>query len=341
MDEIISDFECDNCKKTFKSKKNLDYHEVNKVCINKRHICEYCGNVFPSVTNMQRHINYTCRIKKEVREREENEKKEKQKEIDYEKMKKDNEMLKLQIEHEKMLKELAELKSSKTIVEVNHIPVLERNPEKNIVSKKKSKTIVKNANTITNNTGNNNGNTTAIVGNTTAIVGNTTNNTCVINNNNYNVKIVRNGSEDTDKIGLEAIAKMINGFDTAATMLQGINFSDKYPENHNIFISNIKSDHVTIFDGNDWSLIPKTDIIDRLYERQKDYVEDNIDELKKLISGSKMGALRRWLDISNTHEKIKDVKKKIKFLLYNKRNIPMKTKKLIEKHNTITHDVQS
>jgi len=373
MAEEIIDFECDNCKKIFKTKKNLRYHEVNKVCIDKEHICEYCGNTFPSIINMQRHINQSCRIKKEILEKEkyerdkkekdekealekekhEREKKEKDEkgnidEEKYAKVKRYNEYLKLELENQKMLKDIAELKGINLKIDTKGNQILIPEPIQELQNKivpkikiipenkskkeqgNKSKTIVKNAKTINNNIENN-------TANNTANIANTTNNACVINNN-YNVNLVRNGSEDMQKIGLEAIVKMINGFDTAATMVQGVNFSDKYPENHNIFISNIKGEHASVFDGNEWSLVYKTDIVDRIYERQKEYVEENIDELKKLLSQSKMGALRRWLEINDDHAKIKNVKKKIKLLLYNKRNIPMKTKAHAEKQNAISCD---
>jgi len=106
-------FACKICKKKFATKENLRYHETNKVCIDKEHACEYCGNTFTTIMNKQRHINHSCRVKKDALEKEKYEKEKEKKEReekDYEekiaKAERYNKLLKLELENKKILKEI-------------------------------------------------------------------------------------------------------------------------------------------------------------------------------------------------------------------------------------------
>jgi DNA-directed RNA polymerase subunit RPC12/RpoP len=54
------EYKCDNCNKEFSVKKNLDYHNEKKVCIDKKHSCKYCGHKFNSNISMYRHIRTVC-----------------------------------------------------------------------------------------------------------------------------------------------------------------------------------------------------------------------------------------------------------------------------------------
>jgi len=317
LDDNIS-FECDNCDKIFKTKKNLNYHEVNKVCIDKNHVCEHCGNTFTSIVSMRRHIKESCKVKNHNEEKniqggkQDNVSKDKK----YEEVKRENKILKLEIENKLMAKQLKEM-------DFNPVdnPIVEPKIPKVIISKntsnneQKKKTIISLNNKIVNdNTANN-----------------ATNNACIINN--YNVNLVANGQEDMGKIDMKTIIKGISGFHTPISLTEEVNFNDKYPENHNVFISNIKEGYANVFDGRAWNLVSRTELIDRIYERQRDYIEENIEELAKSLSQNEINALRQWLEINSNHAKIKEIKKKLKLLLYNKRKIPMDTKKKIEQNN--------
>tara|TARA_B110000908_G_C10091273_1_gene374126 strand:+ start:58 stop:309 length:252 start_codon:yes stop_codon:yes gene_type:complete len=76
-----------------------------------------------------------------------------------------------------------------------------------------------------------------------------------------------------------------------------------------------------IYDGKEWTLTRKAELIERLYENKRDYIEDNMDEFIESLSHSQTKALERWLKTDDTHNKIKEIKEKIKLLLYNKRDI--------------------
>jgi hypothetical protein len=94
--------------------------------------------------------------------------------------------------------------------------------------------------------------------NTTQITNNTTNNTKnqinngVINNNNVNVQLVQFGCENIDNIDSDEALNVYfrsTGGNILSNVLKLINLNEKYPQNHNICISDLSRELVKIFNG--------------------------------------------------------------------------------------------
>jgi hypothetical protein len=82
--------------------------------------------------------------------------------------------------------------------------------------------------------------------------------------NNYPVKI--NGYKNTDKTLSDdkyilALSKISMSL---PYLIKNIHFTKDKPENHNIFISNIKNDYAYRFDGKKWNIEEKTEVIDAI-----------------------------------------------------------------------------
>ena len=76
-----------------------------------------------------------------------------------------------------------------------------------------------------------------------------------------------------------------------------------------------------MFDGKDWTLTTKEDLISKIYDDKKNYIEENMDEFIDSLTASRKNALDRWLATDDEDEKITQIKNEIKILLYNKRNV--------------------
>jgi len=110
---------------------------------------------------------------------------------------------------------------------------------------KKENNVLKNTSQITtinnNNTLNKNSN-------------NTTNNTNngTINNNNLNVQLVQYGCENIDDLDIKEALKVYlksTGGNIVSNMLKFVNLNEKYPQNHNICMSDLSRELVKIFNG--------------------------------------------------------------------------------------------
>ena len=142
-----------------------------------------------------------------------------------------------------------------------------------------------------------------------------------------NIMLVGYGQEDISKIDKKDILKGIkSGFYSTVKLTDTIHFNPKYPAYHNVYISSMKNKYAMMYDGNDWTLVMKDELIDKLYDEKKNYIEENLEDFYDALSRSQKKALERWMDIDDDHEKIKEVKDKIKLLLYNKKYIVLDNK---------------
>ena len=140
-----------------------------------------------------------------------------------------------------------------------------------------------------------------------------------------NIILVGYGNENLKKIDRADILKSIkSGFNSSLVLTDTIHFNPKYPEYHNVYISNIRDKYGMMYDGKDWALLTKTDLVDKIYDEKKNFIESKLDDFYDSMTKSQKNALERWMDINEEHPKIKKIKESIKLLLYNKRNMPLK-----------------
>ena len=95
--------------------------------------------------------------------------------------------------------------------------------------------------------------------NNSQIINNTNNNTLnknnIINgviNNNLNVQLVQFGSENIDELDIKEALKIYlksTGGNIISNMLKFVNLNEKYPQNHNICMSDLSRELVKIFNG--------------------------------------------------------------------------------------------
>ena len=99
------------------------------------------------------------------------------------------------------------------------------------------------------------------------------------NNNTINIQLVAYGKENYDKLTDKEYQIIINkGFKSVQEMVKSLHFNKNRPENHNIYISNIRDNYVMIFDGNKWELRNRQETIEELYITKKDILVDKFDE---------------------------------------------------------------
>ena len=60
-------------------------------------------------------------------------------------------------------------------------------------------------------------------------------------------------------------------------MIKKIHFDPTKPENHNIYISNLKNNNIMVYDGNKWNINDRSEIIEDLLEDNTNILEDKIE----------------------------------------------------------------
>lgn len=138
-----------------------------------------------------------------------------------------------------------------------------------------------------------------------------------------NISIVKYGTEDIKKLDKNELIKIIS-HDSILELIEMIHFNEKYPEYHNIYIPNMKDKYAIQYDGNNWNLIDKKELIDVIYNDKKNYIKENLDTIKNSLTKSQTKKLILFLSTDDNDSRILQIKEKIKLLLYNKRMPPLK-----------------
>lgn len=109
-------------------------------------------------------------------------------------------------------------------------------------------------------------------------------------------------------------------------IIKDVHFDPNRPENHNMYISNIKSDFAHKYEGDTWAIVDKKDFIDDvvgIYERMIEAWENNPDKQKKYPSIKDNSD--KYIDKSNEEGALDKMKKEIERLLYNNKAMVLET----------------
>jgi len=151
----------------------------------------------------------------------------------------------------------------------------------------------------------------------------TTNNVNKGTINNINITLSY-GKEATDHITnkqYNTIFKRSNKSVPYLVLLK--HFDVDKPENHNVYISNMRDEYAHIFTGDKWAVDDKEYILHQLYIDNLEFLMEKYDDMKKKEELSEISIKKFDLFIEKRENKdvVANVKKDIKKVLYNNRNI--------------------
>ena len=205
-----------------------------------------------------------------------------------------------------ILVELKELKDKNKILEENN-----KNLEKKISKINKHSKLINSNNNIQNSNNN---------------IQNTENNNTM---NNF-ITINAYGKEDLSHISNKTWQSIMNKcFDSVPQLVGHVHYDDDKPENHNVYISNIKSNYAVTYNGNNWILQEKSKILDDLYTTKIELLEDKLVELDDKLDDSAKRSLKKFLDRQEENDIENMIKEKIKLRLYNNKRKPLKARKIM------------
>ena len=232
------------------------------------HKCSLCYNEFSNKSHLTRHLNRSCKVKKEMEKLEEEDRKKEEKE----RKKKEDEDEKLRLERIR--------------IEENHKAQIDMLLEK-----------VGNT-TITNNNTNNNTNNTNNINNT-----NNTNNNIQQNNiqqNNLqqnNIQLNNYGQEDLTMLTDKYMRKMvIYPYTAIPKMIKKIHFNDKYPANQNIRLLNKKGNKLQIRNNDKWEFVDKKETMEQLINEKNYQLDQYYEENKEAFNDTYQNRFDQFQD---------------------------------------------
>jgi hypothetical protein len=272
-----------------------------------KNICNYCKKIFSRKYTLDRHLANYCKVKQQH----------------------DNEKEEI---FQKLIQQMEE--QTKEIHQIK---------KENKQLKQQLNSIIPSGSTNINNTTNAN-TTNANTTNANTTNANTTNNTINnnqkiqnIQNNNIqnNIKLVAFGQEDLSYITDNICKQILNkGFRSVPVLIKYTHFNSNKPEQHNVYISNMRDSHAIIYDGKQWKLMDRTEAVDQLIHDGKYYLVEKFEELFEELDPVTIKKFNRFVNQSEDDDILNGLKRDIKYMLYNNKNITEKTKTMLcEKHN--------
>jgi len=152
--------------------------------------------------------------------------------------------------------------------------------------------------------------------------GNTDNSTTIIQNNS--IKILSYSDTDRSHLTDKDILKCLKHSNFCIPyLIEKIHFDANKPENHNIYISNLKNKYIMIYDGDKWICKDRDEQINNLIDDNEGVIEYKIEEW--IENGNKfpkmMQKFNTYVGIKDNNMVINKIKDEIKLLLYNNRNV--------------------
>ena len=104
-------------------------------------------------------------------------------------------------------------------------------------------------------------------------------------------------------------------------LIKKIHFDPDKPENHNIYISNIKNNYAMIYDGDKWNLSNKDDLINEILEEKEIIIEEKLEEWveKGKQYPEIMKKFTRYLEKKENDAVLDKIKDEVKLILFNNR----------------------
>ena len=155
------------------------------------------------------------------------------------------------------------------------------------------------------------------------------NNSTITQNIQNNIKLLAYDKTDISDLTEKDFIKCFNHNNMCVPhLVKRIHFNPKKPENHNVFISNLKSGYIMLYDGKKWNTFNRDEIVDDIFDDKHDILEQKYEEWVNIGKDYPIiyHKFRRYLDKINNDVVLKKVKDELKFTLYNNRNIVKKIK---------------
>ena len=161
----------------------------------------------------------------------------------------------------------------------------------------------------------------------------TTNNNNITNNIQNNIKLLNYKDTDISDLTENDYVKCLEHYNFCVPhLIRRIHFNPKKPENHNVYISNLKNSYIMIYMNNKWKVKNRDETISSMIDDKQILFEKKIQEWVK--SGNKypklMAKFSRYIEKREQNDVINAIKEDIKLMLYNNRNMILENKKLLK-----------
>jgi len=153
------------------------------------------------------------------------------------------------------------------------------------------------------------------------------NNSTITQNIQNNIKLLAYKDTDISNLTDKDILKCMSHSNMCVPhLVKMIHFDPKKPENHNVYISNLKNGYIMAYDGSKWDTLNRDEIIEDIISDKQGLIEERIENW--IEEGKKyptiMKKFERYLEKKENNIVINKIKEEIKLMLFNNRSVVKK-----------------
>ena len=106
-------------------------------------------------------------------------------------------------------------------------------------------------------------------------------------------------------------------------MIKLVHFNNVHPENRNIYISNLKTNYVMVYDGEKWIVENRDKMLDKLIHDNEKFMHKKLGEWYEESDNDKykrsMKKFHKYLNVNSNTNLIDNIKNELKLMFYNNR----------------------
>lgn len=150
------------------------------------------------------------------------------------------------------------------------------------------------------------------------------------------VKVVKFGDENLDYISDDLYKHILGrGFKAVSEFIEHSHFNKDHPENHNIYIANIKENYIIMYDGDKWTISKKDEVMEDIIYAKSDFLNIKFKELMNQMDKRDIIKFQRFINQRDEDKTMNKLKDELKLQLYNNRFLPQQLRKQMEQKNRV------
>lgn len=155
------------------------------------------------------------------------------------------------------------------------------------------------------------------------------------NNNNISmdgdVKLVKFGNENLSHISNDLYKQILGrGLRSVQEFIEHSNFHPDHPENHNIYIANIRDEYIVFFDGKKWSITDRDELMEDIIYMRSDYLIIKFNELSHEMDPRDVLKFENFMKRRDDDDVLRKIKGELTLQFYNNRYLPQRMRKKME-----------
>ena len=154
------------------------------------------------------------------------------------------------------------------------------------------------------------------------------------NNLNFDgdVKVVKFGNENLSYISDDLFKQILGrGFRAVSEFIEHSHFNKKHPENHNIYIANIRDEYIVIYDGDKWTINRRDETMEDIIYAKSDFLYRKFKELVGQMNQQDIDRFMKFMHQRDDDQTMNRLKDEITLQLYNNRKLPQYMRKKMDK----------